>query len=371
MRLFISAGEASGDAYGAALVRGLRQTMGTQFDAVQVQAVGGNALFEAGVDRIVDTRKWGAIGIFESLKIVPRALAGLARAKRSMAKGAPGLFVPIDYGFFNLRLLRFARKLGWKAVYFVPPGSWRRDRQGKDLPPLTDAIITPFSWSAELLNQMGANAFWFGHPLRQMLKEDTENPIPRSQNGIAILPGSRQAEVIENLPVIADAMRDYPGDIQFVVAPNIRRDWIETQWKQLTNGKAADFQIGGASHALLRARAGIICSGSATLQAALCDCPMVVIYRISKLTELEARAIGFKDQFISQPNILMDREIVPELIQSNATGKSIREHVDALVNVGPTRDAQLAAFHELRDLLGPDDAIDRSVEVLRQFLEQT
>lgn len=357
MRVFLSAGEASGDAYGAALVREMARLSPSP---ITFEGIGGNRMKWAGVELTSNSGEWGAISITQSVKVAPRVYAGVKKAQRHMAKGEKGLFVPIDFGFANIRLARMAKRLGWKVLYFVPPGSWRRDRQGGDLPQLTDAISTPFEWSAELLRNMGANAHWFGHPIKQLLR-DAEKPTAPTDR-IGVLPGSRTHELSENLPVIAAALKDAPETVEFALAPSVNRDEFQARWRALAPTRTGDvFTSADTSAVLRRARAAIVCSGTATLEAALTRCPMVVMYRVSRVMEIEAKIVGFKrPEFISLPNILLQRRAVPELIQEAATPEALRTNLRALMGDSSERAAQLAEFGELDCLLGPDDAITQT-----------
>jgi lipid-A-disaccharide synthase len=119
---------------------------------------------------------------------------------------------------------------------------------------------------------------------------------------------------------------------------------------------------------LQRARAAIVCSGTATLEAALCACPHVVVYKVSKLVEAQARLVRFRVRHIAQPNILLERDVVPELIQYDATPKRIQEETRRLLQEESARIKQLQAFRELKALLGPDDALDRTADLIAGFL---
>lgn len=341
-----------------------------------VQAVGGRLLRAAGAQIVADSSDWGAIGIAESLKVYPRARAGLRKAQRALAAGKPGVFVPIDYGYMNIGLARLAKQLGWKVVYFSPPGAWRKDKQGADLPSVTDAIVTPFSWSAEILNRMGGNALWYGHPIKQMIGESlgAENDERQATNdgvGVAVLPGSRKSEIELILPLFAAVVRDLPEPVEVAVASTLDLEDIKRRWREVAPNRADTFTVGDTYGVLRRARAALVCSGTATLEAALCGCPHVVAYKVSKLVELQARLIRFKVTHIAQPNILLDRTIVPEFIQRAATSEAVRGALRDLLDDGAKREAQLQAFQELDELLGPDDAIDRTAALLAQYLCET
>ncbi|HVL38527.1 MAG TPA: hypothetical protein VM328_03955, partial [Fimbriimonadaceae bacterium] len=309
----------------------------------------------------------GAISIVQALKVAPRILLGARKVKRALATIEPGLFIPIDFGYANIRLARHAKKHGWKVLYFIPPGSWRRDRQGKDLPEVTDEIVTPFPWSAEMLQSMGASAHFFGHPIKQMMRQP-EGPVERIQNRIAVLSGSRRHEIKENLPVVARALRGEEV-AEFAVAPSTDLAWLQGLWARLAPHRSADlFTRADVAGVLRRSQAAIVCSGTATLEAALCRCPMVVIYRLTKLMEFEARLLKTRPRFVSLPNIVLEREVVPELIQADASPSNVRRELDLLLEDGPSRAAQLKSFEELDALLGPADAIARAAQLALSLL---
>lgn len=369
MRVFLSAGEASGDAYGAAFVAELRRFIP---QGLEWEGIGSRRMRDAGVPLVSDSGTWGAISIAQSLQIVPRVFGGYYRAKRRLAQGTPGLFVPIDFGYANIRLSRHAKRLGWKVLYFVPPGSWRRDRQGGDLPALTDAISTPFPWSAEILAKMGANAHWFGHPIKQLLRQAAASP-PNPTPFVAILPGSRIHEISENLPLIASVLRDselasIPA--HFALATSVDVDEFRARWRSLAPERTEDAFVQGDTYRVLRqGRAAIVCSGTATLEAALARCPSVVVYRVSRATEIEAKILRFKrPRFIALPNILLDRPVVPEYVQDEATPEVVRQALSEIWTEGGARQAQLDAFEELDTLLGPDDAITKTAELARSLI---
>jgi lipid-A-disaccharide synthase len=365
MRIFLSAGEASGDAYGAALVREIKALGGGQ--PATFEGIGGPKLKAEGVHLYADSSHWGAISIVQAAKVFWRVFTTLHRLKHNLRRGKPGLLIAIDFGFANIRLCRYAKKFGWKVLYFVPPGSWRRDRQGKDLPIITDAIVTPFEWSAEILNGMGANAYWFGHPIKQLI-QSRESSVER-QRSIAVLPGSRKHEIEMNLPIIAEAVRGLGMRLEFALAPSVDLEEFKRTWDRLSANHTDLITVGDTYGVLSRAKAGIVCSGTATLEAALCRCPMVVLYQLSPAMAREAKLIRMKrPKFISLPNILMDREIVPELVGvERIDPATLRAKLEALLDETDQRKRQLADFDELDRILGPADAITKSAELAIQM----
>ncbi|MCX7800804.1 MAG: hypothetical protein N2109_10735 [Fimbriimonadales bacterium] len=358
MRIVLSAGEASGDAYGAALVRHARPLL----PDAQWAALGGRRLLAAGVSLWEDTSSWGAMGVVQSLRVAPRAAIGFYRTLRRLRSEQPGWLVPIDFGFFNTRLARRAKGLGWKVLYFIPPGCWRRDRGGQGLRELVDAVSTPFPWSAENLRRDGIQAHWFGHPLRQLVQE-AGGDAPERREALAVLPGSRLHELEANLPALAEALRDWPTPIVFPVAPTLAAETLRERWLRLTGRAGDEFRTDGAARALLGCRAAVVCSGTATLEAALCGCPMVVVYRLSRAMRVEVRLLRIRVRHISLPNILLQRSAVPELVDDAATPQAIRGQAEAVWH-GPAREDQLLAFRELEGLLGPADGIARTAQLL-------
>ncbi len=358
MQVLFSAGEASGDLYAASLATELFRLDPT----VLIGGIGGTRFSQvANQPLIADSSKWGAMSIIQSVRSGIGAIPHYRAIKRVLRTTEPGVFVPIDFGFMNLKLCRAAKEAGWKVVYFVPPGSWRRDRQGADVPRLSDAVVTPFPWSFEILKQMGANVHFFGHPLKQIHKSLIETPFERK--GLAILPGSRQSELEQLVPTLKETVNDYQGQIQLPVPktfiPYLEKNWARTQ-DNILNGA----ETGTVMRALRTSEAGIICSGTATLEAALSQTPTVVVYRVSDLVILELRLIRFKrPQFVSQPNILLQREVVPELIQENFTVEKLKRTLDE-IQTDAVAQKQRSAFAEISDLLGGDDCITKTAELI-------
>ncbi len=358
MKLFLSAGEASGDVYGGALLREMRR-LGLKAD-IPIEALGSTHIRESGAHIIADSAKWGAIGIAQALKVALRVVKGLRAAKRAIGPGC-GLLIAIDFGYVNVKLARHAKRMGWKVLYFMPPGSWRRDRHGSDLPLVTDAISTPFPWSEAMLKKAGANVHWYGHPIRQLIKEKVLATFHRET--LAVLPGSRKHEIELNLPLISEAIKGRPEKFEFAVASSLHKDWLMEFWRNCSGRMDDIFTESDTYGVLSRSKAAVVCSGTATLEAALCSCPMVVVYKISGGMLLEAKLMGLRNQFISLPNILLQRPVVPELANSDINPADLAILVKGLLSNGPEYEKQLQAFKELETLLGPEDAITKTAEL--------
>ncbi|MBN9503554.1 MAG: hypothetical protein BGO01_19560 [Armatimonadetes bacterium 55-13] len=342
------------------VVRSVRSRVSETFSP-HFEGIGGARMRAAGVQLYADSSKWGAISIAQAVRVFVRVWSSLIRTKKHLRKGPSGLFIPIDFGFANIRLARFAKKNGWKVLYFVPPGSWRRDRQGKDIPIISDAVVTPFPWSADTLTKMGADAYWFGHPIKQLIAENQSGEQERKT--IAVLPGSRQHELEMNLPLIAASVQGITTDpLEFGLAPSLDVQEFRKEWNRLAPGRSDIFTVGDTYGVLKRAKVGIICSGTATLEAALCRCPMIVVYQISKAMQREVKLLRMKrPQFIALPNIILNRMSVPELAEAEGvTKEQVQKALAELLNNDAVRRQQLADFDELDTLLGPANAISKT-----------
>lgn len=364
--VLLSTGEASGDVVASHLLREMR-TLGFEGEAF---AVGAGYLKAAQAQILADSSRWGALGIYQSLRVAPRVFAEYRRLLHWMRQHKPNLVIAVDFGFFNVRLLRHAKRLGCKTLYFMPPGSWRKDKQGKDLPEISDRIATPFLWSAEILKRMGAHVEWVGHPILQI----AGNPSRALRDGIAVLPGSRQHEVGHNLPVIARALerlgeRAHP--IRLALAPTVNPAFIHSIWTRATD-LPVELQAGPAVETLKQCRAAVVCSGTATLESAVTQTPMVIVYRGDRIMELEYRIRKPRFEHIGLPSILLGRRVCPELIQRDATQERIAKELQPLIEEGSeARQAQLQAFEELRSLLGPANALTRTAEIALDLLAGT
>jgi lipid-A-disaccharide synthase len=355
LNLIFSAGEASGDAYAAELAKRLREFV--------LLGIGGARSSAAGVQLIADSSDWGAIGIIESLKVGPRVQKGYRLATQALNELKPGVFVPIDFGFLNIQLARHARAKGWKVLYFMPPGSWRKDKQGKDLPSVTDRIVTPFPWSAEILKGMGATVDYFGHPLAQMVQQ---RGVETRLNQLALLPGSREHEIRANMPVLAKVAQELKLPVEVALAESVQDRWVADEWRKaggdpdsLTLTRREPYGV------LLRSKAAVVCSGTATLEAALCRCPFVVVYRLSAMVALEGRIRRPKFDYIALPNIIAGKAVVPELIDKDASVQRVVKKMEGVLSNDGEK--QLAEFDQLASQITGDDPLGQTADCIRQL----
>ncbi|MCS7066883.1 MAG: lipid-A-disaccharide synthase [Fimbriimonadales bacterium] len=377
MRVLIVAGEASGDLYGADLARHLQ----AKHPTLELFGVGGVRMQQAGVQLLADSQRWGAIGVVESLRVLPAVLRAFGQLKCSMRRLLPDLLIPIDFGAFNVPLCRWAKQRGFKVCYYMPPGSWRRDAQGRDLPAITDWILTPFPWSAQRLQAMGATAVRIRHPLLRLARPampqsafcerlglDPDRPI------VALLPGSRRHEVVAHTPLyarVAELVNARLPEVQFVlsVAPGVPTDWVHRLWAEGSRNWVPT-ETRPVWDMLAYADVAIVCSGTATLEAALLGTPMLIVYRGSNLMNLEyrLRRRRLALRHIGLPNLLLEREVCPELIQEEAVPSQLTHHLITLLQQDESYRRQKEAFEQIRRLLGEGETLSEGPEWIEQHL---
>ncbi|GBC92801.1 Lipid-A-disaccharide synthase [bacterium HR15] len=377
MRVLIVAGEASGDLYGADLARHLH----AKHPTLELLGVGGARMQQAGVQLLANSQRWGAIGVVESLRVLPAVLRAFGRLKRQMRRLQPDLLIPIDFGAFNVPLCRWAKQRGFKVGYYMPPGSWRRDAQGRDLPAITDWILTPFPWSAQRLQAMGANAVRIRHPLIRLahpsmpksafcerLGLDPDRPI------VALLPGSRQHEVAAHVPLyarVAELVNARLPEVQFVlsVAPGFATERLHSLWAEGSRSWVPT-ETRPVWDMLSYANAAIVCSGTATLEAALLGTPMLIVYRGSSLMNLEyrLRRRQLALRHIGLPNLLLEQEVCPEFIQEAASPSPLAHHLIGLLQQDENAQRQKESFREIRHLLGEGEPLSEGPEWIEHYL---
>ncbi len=367
------AGEASGDVQAAYLVRALRH----RDPSMEFIGVGASRMREAGVEILQDSSGLAGLGFVETVRRIPWGARALRRMRQQVQAGWPDLLVLVDFGVVNLRLGRFALQHNCPVLFYFPPGSWSSsERRCADVAQCCTRIATPFPQCVEPLRRLGADVSFIGHPLMDILGPAAERRQQRlaAESGppiVALLPGSRDHEITHILPHMLKAARlmrrEFP-DLQFIVsrAHTITRDRLEQELGR--GGVQADI-VDGTRAALEVADVGLVKSGTATLEAAIMGVPMVVVYRAGRLPYLHYVLFSWpKPQWIAMPNLLVGREIVPELIQFRASAEAMASHALRYL-----RDRDLAARvgEELRDavsILARGNAIDQACDIVFDML---
>jgi len=358
--IMLSAGEASGDLHGAVLCRALQELE----PGVRLCGMGGAHMAATGMDVIVDPTARAAVGTSEALGRIPALYRAYRALVKRLRRERPRALVLIDFPEFNLRLARQARRAGVPVVYFIPPQLWAwRQGRVRQMARRVSRVLAVFPFEPALYEKARVPVELVGHPLLDALPLDLTRDEARRRLGadpahslIGLLPGSRQEEVERLLPPMLEAARRLAaadGRRRFVLglAPTVPRAQAEAHLRRAAGGPAVELVSGRTYEVMAGAEALLIASGTATLEAALLGTPMVVCYRVSRTTEIIARLLA-RVQWISLPNLVSGRAVVPELIQEDVTGARLAAEASRLLDDPVAATAQRAAFKELRARLG-------------------
>ncbi len=383
MRFALIAGEASGDLLGAALIESLRQ----RFPQASFCGVAGPRMREAGCEVLADIERLSVMGLVEVLPKLPDILRLRRELVRRLTTRPVDAVIGIDAPDFNLPLERRLHRAGLKTVHLVSPSVWAW-RPGR-VKPISEAVdlllcLLPFepAFYQRHALRSGFRTVFIGHPLAETLAA----PMPREQARrelglppdtlvLAVLPGSRKGE-LQSLagPFAAAAARlaESVPALQFVVplAKPSLRPLMEAAISSQAASARWHLVDGGSREAMRAADVVLLASGTATLECLLLDRPMVVAYRVSRITAALLRGFGLlKIQRYSLPNLLCKRAVVPELIQEQATPEKIASAVHRLLTDAAARDEQIRAFAPVRELLRRD-AAERATSAIAELLEQ-
>ncbi|GJM08599.1 MAG: lipid-A-disaccharide synthase [Lysobacteraceae bacterium] len=379
MRFFIVAGEASGDQLGSKLIDELR----SRYPNAQFSGIAGPQMVAAGCHKWEDYEQLSIMGLVEVLRHLPRLLLLRRRLVRHLHDSPPDCFIGIDAPDFNLTVERRAKALGIKTVHYVSPSvwAWRRKRVAR-MRQGTDLVLTLFPFEPAIYDEFDVKASFVGHPFADQIPMDLDRAHARSQlqlkgqSVLAVLPGSRLGEIQRLAEPFAQAcqlLNQQIGQLK-VLIPCVNSKAAELIGQAFaTHAPDVDTDLldGQARTALSAADATLIASGTATLEALLCQCPMVVAYRIAPLTHFIVRTLGMlKTDVYSLPNILADKPIVPELMQHQTKPESLAYAVAKLLQSKAQQEQQLDAFGRIHQTLR-QQASARAADAVSKLLIQT
>ena len=367
----LSCGEASGDLYAGALVRELRALD----PGVHVRGLGGAHFTEAGGEPIADYRDLAVTGLTETIGRLPKYLATLQRLVSSARTSPPDALVVVDFPDFNFRLARRFKRLRIPIVYYISPQiwAWRAGRM-KTIREIADLVLVIFPFEEALYQQAGVPVAFVGHPLVDLVRPVSRESflgglgLAAASPTVAILPGSRRNEVRRILPDLVAAaglIRARIPNVQFVVA---RAPGLEDEVFEPARAPGIPFAVvEGATDAVLSsADVALTASGTATVQAALHDVPMAIVYRLSFLTYRLGRRLVTLDTF-GMVNLLAGEKIVPELIQDSFTPDAAAAEAISMLT-DPIRRAQIRkGLAVVRQRLGAPGASRRAAEAILEI----
>jgi lipid-A-disaccharide synthase len=371
-RLLISCGEASGDLYGAELVRHLRPRL----PDLEVAGLGGDRLQGQGASLIAHVRDLAVVGLLEVVSHLRHLRSVFRRVLEDVDRRRPDVAVLVDYPDFNLRLARALHRRGIPVVYYVSPQlwAWRGGRMGA-IRETVSRMLVIFPFEEALYRDARVPVAFVGHPLVSLVQPapdpaaflrevglDAQRPV------VALLPGSRLKEVAHNLPPIAaslDVLGAARPDLQFLmaVAPSLDPEMV----RRGLGPRKVTIVHDRTHEALSAATTAVVASGTATVEAALLGAPMVVVYRLSAWTYRLGRRF-VRVPYYAMVNLIAGRRVVPELIQSDFTPDRVAAELLPLLDETGARHAMQAGLSEVRKRLGGPGASGRAAEEVWPYL---
>ena len=339
------AGEASGDIYGGLLAKHFTNS------TLTVRGWGGENMQSSGVTITKHYRELAYMGLWEVISHLPTILKNIDTCWNEIHDFKPDALVLIDFPGFNMRIARKARKAGIKVYQVVAPKvwAWKKGRV-KNLARDYTAVFPVLPFEYDLLSTSGVTSIYHGHPIIDTLEKiETNNDLEGKKPILALLPGSRKQELQKMLPLLLEVAQQFPSMRAVIAgAPGASKELYK-----LAKEAGIKVEFGKTRDILKAAQLAVITSGTATLEAALLDTPHILVYKTSWLTYCAAKLV-IKVKFIGLTNLILGREVVPELIQTDCTVENIKREL-----LSEKVKAQSEAFQELRLALGGKGASEK------------
>jgi lipid-A-disaccharide synthase len=367
--IFISAGEASGEHYGALLIEALKRQLAAAGKTAAFFGMGGERMVAAGLRRVVRSEDMAVMGITEVIRHLPRIYGEFRKLKQAVRARRPDVAVLIDFPDIHFKLAEQFHRMGVPVIFFVSPQLWAwKKHRIKLVQKYVTRMLVIFPFEEPFYRERGVQAEFVGHPLaelplpaisREQFAE--ENGLDPAATWIGLLPGSRPKEIRANLPEMLEAAealacRNAPG------APRLQ--FLIPLASTLNSAQRAEVHALAAAHtaslpvrlvedaraALFHARASVVASGTATVEAALIGNPFVVVYRVSPLTYAIAKRVVTVPH-VAMANLIAGKRVVPELIQNDFTAAKIVQQVERLLPDGPPRESMMKELSAIGRLL--------------------
>ncbi len=411
MRLFLSAGEASGETYGAQLVEALRRRV----PSLEAFGVGGPRMQAAGFDAVVDARDVSVVGITEVLSHLPKIYREFRRLVRTIEERRPDAAILIDFPDFNFRLARELHRRGVPVFYYISPQLWAwRPGRIELVRRYVRKMLVIFPFEADWYRERGVDVTYVGHPLADVPRPSISrcdfaalNGLDVSKPWLALLPGSRLKEVRSNLPELLRVPGLLGAEYEYIlpVAATLDRGWVASLLEGASRlregvpglpgfGRRGSFLnphlpttgrcgappatnppirlVDDARAALVHSRAAVVASGTATVEAALMGTPFAMVYRVAPLTYAVGRPLVKLSRF-AMVNLIAGRDVVPELVQSGFTAENVAAELRRIIPDGAERSAMLTGIAEVQHKLRPTSEVTaaaRAADVLLSELTQ-
>ncbi len=368
IRLFLVAGEASGDLHGGAIARALREAVPT----CELAGMGGSEMERAGVRVLVRSEPMAVTGFWEVVRHLPRFGRILRDLERRLREDPPDALVLIDYPDFNLRLAERAHAAGVPVIYYISPQvwAWRRGRI-QILKRVVRRMLVIFPFEEELYREAGVPVTYVGHPLVDRVRARIPRDEMRGKLGVrpgehlvALLPGSRKSEVERILPVLLGARRLLSArkSLRWAIAAAPGLDP-----RDLSRAASLDDDViiraGETYEILAAADLALTASGTATVEAALLGTPMLVIYRMHPISWMLAKRL-VRVPHVAMANLIAGSRIVPEFLQARANPRLLADQVLRWIEDADLRERTSRSLREAAARLGPGGAADRAARAI-------
>ncbi|MEK0178368.1 MAG: lipid-A-disaccharide synthase [Oscillatoriales cyanobacterium] len=385
MKIFISTGEVSGDLQGALLISAIKRHAATAGLELEIVGLGGQRMAEAGATILADTVAIGSMGLIESVPYIWPTIQVQKKAKQYLKDSPPDVVVLIDYLTPNLGIGSYIRRClpSLPVLWYIAPQEWVwsiSPRNTSLIVNICDRILAIFPEEATYFEKKGAQVSWVGHPLVDRIQAAPSREvarktlgIPSEQVSVALIPASRSQELKYLMPVIFEAAQIIQAKLPAV------HFWIplsQSAFCSKIEAAIADFGLRATLvenqtlEVLAAADLAIAKSGTVNLELALLDVPQVVLYRVSRITAIIAQyLLKFSIPFMSPPNLVQMKPIVPELLQDEATAENIVFHGLELLQNGDRRQQTLDGYREMREHLGDVGVCDRAAAEIMKYLK--
>lgn len=357
MRYFIIAGEASGDLHGATLIHAIKQIDGS----ATFQAWGGEKMEKEGATILKNIKELAFMGFAQVARNIFTIFKNFALVKEQIQKFKPHAVILIDYPGFNLRMAKWLHENNFKVIYYIAPQVWAWKENRVDIiKKFINLLICILPFEKDFFDKRNIDAHYVGHPLLEQINCKFDR-----KKIIALLPGSRKQEIESMLPEMLKVIDDFPDyTFEILKAPNIE----EAFYYQFTDDKIL-LAKEGAEKLMNRAEAALVTSGTATLETALYKVPQLVCYKTSAWTYAIAKKL-IKVKYISLVNLIMDKEVVPELIQQDLNKEKLKNKLSEILEQGLKREDMLQAYEALEQKLKQENtASQKAAELIISYLE--
>ena len=365
MRYYVIAGEASGDLHGSNLIKQLQLSD----SSAHIRCWGGDLMQAAGSHLVKHYRDLAFMGFTEVIMNLPTILGNLKFCKEDIISYQPDVLILIDYPGFNLRIAEWAKKQGFKVVYYIAPQVWAwKANRVKKMKTCIDLMLCILPFEKDYFkNYWNWDVQYVGHPLIEVIEKFKSANQSDIKPIVALLPGSRKQEIAKKLPIMLSVAAHFP-QFEFVVAkaPGQEDDFYEPFLADQQNVKV----VKDSTYALLnQASAALVTSGTATLETALFGVPEIVCYKGSAISYQIAKRL-VKIKFISLVNLIMDKEIVKELIQDELNNANLVRELQFITS-NPKKISELKSEYQLlyKKLAGGGHASKNAANLISKFLQ--